>query len=141
MLDGPNFEWILDHYRQPAPSEALVDGSLVRRVPRHEIDRIGAKAGSSYAVHQARRTFASAPRRAALDSAHQLRTAEQVAEALGNMKGALMKVGQMLSYLDDGLPEPLRDALAQLQQDAPPMSAEPTPKVARVRPTVRLSQP
>src|SRR5438270_11907950 len=40
------------------------------------------------------------------------------------MKGALMKVGEMLSYLDDGLPEPLREALAQLQQDAPPMSAD-----------------
>src|SRR5207245_5726685 len=77
-----------------------------------------------YAVHQARRTFASAPHRAELDAAHQLRTAAQVAEALGNMKGALMKVGQMLSYLDESLPEPFRDALAQLQQDAPPMSAE-----------------
>src|SRR5947209_2663577 len=40
------------------------------------------------------------------------------------MKGELMKIGQMLSYLDDGLPEPLREALAQLQQGAPPMSAE-----------------
>jgi predicted unusual protein kinase regulating ubiquinone biosynthesis (AarF/ABC1/UbiB family) len=40
------------------------------------------------------------------------------------MKGALMKLGQMASYLDDGLPEPLRLALAQLQSNAPPMSAE-----------------
>ena len=85
---------------------------------------LGAKVGTSYAVHQARRAFASAPRRTELDLQHQLRTAEQVAQTLGNMKGALMKVGQMLSYLDDGLPEPLRDALAQLQQDAPPMSAD-----------------
>jgi len=85
---------------------------------------LGAKMGTSYAMHRARRTFASADRRAELDMEHQLRTAEQVAQTLGNMKGALMKVGQMLSYLDDGLPEPLRDALAQLQQDAPPMSAE-----------------
>src|SRR5205807_4479608 len=77
-----------------------------------------------HAVHQARRVFASAPRRAELDLEHQLRTADQVAQTLGNMKGALMKVGQMLSYLDDGLPEPLREALAQLQQNAPPMSAE-----------------
>jgi predicted unusual protein kinase regulating ubiquinone biosynthesis (AarF/ABC1/UbiB family) len=46
-----------------------------------------------------------------------------VAETLGNMKGALMKIGQMASYLDSGLPEPLRVALAELQQDAPPMSA------------------
>jgi predicted unusual protein kinase regulating ubiquinone biosynthesis (AarF/ABC1/UbiB family) len=88
------------------------------------VAEVGAKVGTSYAVHRARRVFASAPRRAELDAEHQLRTAEQVAQALGNMKGAMMKVGQMLSYLDDGLPEPLRDALAQLQQDAPPMSAD-----------------
>jgi len=88
------------------------------------VAELGAKVGTSFAVHQARRAFASAPRRAELDLEHQLRTAEQVAQTLGNMKGALMKVGQMLSYLDDGLPEPLRDALAQLQQNAPPMSGE-----------------
>ena len=47
-----------------------------------------------------------------------------VAERLGNMKGALMKVGQMASYLDDGLPEPVRQALAALQAAAPPMSGD-----------------
>jgi len=40
------------------------------------------------------------------------------------MKGALMKIGQMASYLDQGLPEPWRAALGQLLQDAPPMSPE-----------------
>ena len=53
-----------------------------------------------------------------------MRTARQVADELGNMKGALMKLGQMASYLDDGLPEPLRMALAQLQSQAPPMSID-----------------
>ena len=53
-----------------------------------------------------------------------MRTAEQVAATLGNMRGALMKLGQMASYLDEGLPEHLRVALSQLQQAAPPMSAE-----------------
>ena len=51
-----------------------------------------------------------------------MRSAQQVADELGQMKGALMKLGQMASYLDDGLPEPLRLALAQLQSQAPPMS-------------------
>lgn len=86
--------------------------------------RIGTKAGGAYAVHRARRAFASAERRQALDTEHQLRTAEQVADALGHMKGALMKVGQMASYLDQGLPEPVREQLAQLQADAPPMAPE-----------------
>ena len=35
-----------------------------------------------------------------------------------------MKLVQMASYLDQGLPEPIREALAQLQQDAPPMAPE-----------------
>ncbi|MGH3529952.1 MAG: hypothetical protein ACRDQ6_22010, partial [Pseudonocardiaceae bacterium] len=43
---------------------------------------------------------------------------------LGSMKGVLMKFGQMASYLDGGLPEPMRLALAALQQDAPPMAPE-----------------
>lgn len=40
VLEGPNFEWILDHYREPQPTEADVDGVRVRRVPRHDIDRV-----------------------------------------------------------------------------------------------------
>jgi predicted unusual protein kinase regulating ubiquinone biosynthesis (AarF/ABC1/UbiB family) len=85
--------------------------------------RVGGSAGGAYALHRARRAFASAARRAELDTEHELRTAAQVADALGDMKGALMKLGQMASYLAPGLPEPVKDALAQLQQDAPPMSA------------------
>ena len=53
-----------------------------------------------------------------------MKTAQQVATELGNMKGALMKLGQMASYLDDGLPEPMRLALGQLQSNAPPMAVE-----------------
>ena len=39
-----------------------------------------------------------------------LRTTAQVVETLGHMKGALMKIGQMASYLDDGMPEPMQAA-------------------------------
>jgi predicted unusual protein kinase regulating ubiquinone biosynthesis (AarF/ABC1/UbiB family) len=86
--------------------------------------RLGARTGTSFAAHRARRVFADAERRDALDTAFELRTAEQVAETLGQMKGALMKLGQMASYLDQGLPEHVRLALADLQSDAPPMSPE-----------------
>ncbi|MEY2452454.1 MAG: hypothetical protein QOD92_2028 [Acidimicrobiaceae bacterium] len=98
--------------------------STSRAARTADVARLGTKAGSAYAVHRARRAFASAERREKLDAELQLRTAEQVAEALGHMKGALMKVGQMASYLDQGLPEPIREQLAQLQADAPPMSGE-----------------
>ena len=95
-----------------------------RNQRRTELARIGGKAGAGFAVHRARRVFASAERQAELDQQFELRTAEQVAEALGGMKGAFMKLGQMASYLDVGLPDHAREALAGLQQDAPPMSAE-----------------
>src|SRR5439155_6245171 len=98
--------------------------STTRAARTADVARLGTKAGGAYAVNRARRTFASAERKDALDGELQLRTAEQVAEALGHMKGALMKVGQMASYLDQGLPEPIREQLAQLQADAPPMAAE-----------------
>ncbi len=91
---------------------------------RAELARLGGRAGAGFAVHRARRVFASAERQAELDQQFELRTAEQVAEALGGMKGAFMKLGQMASYLDVGLPDHAREALAGLQQDAPPMSAE-----------------
>jgi predicted unusual protein kinase regulating ubiquinone biosynthesis (AarF/ABC1/UbiB family) len=89
-----------------------------------ELARLGVAVGSTYAGANARKLFASAERRAEIDEAARLRSAEQVAARLGNMKGALMKVGQMASYLDDGLPEPVRQALSALQAAAPPMSAE-----------------
>ena len=95
-----------------------------RNQRRTELARIGGRAGAGFAVHRARRVFASAERQAELDQQFELRTAEQVAEALGGMKGAFMKLGQMASYLDVGLPDHAREALAGLQQDAPPMSAE-----------------
>jgi predicted unusual protein kinase regulating ubiquinone biosynthesis (AarF/ABC1/UbiB family) len=89
------------------------------------------KVGGGWAADRARRVFADAERREAIDEARQLKTAEQVAETLGNLKGAMMKLGQMASYLDQGLPEPVREALAELQQDAPPMAPELAAQVVR----------
>ncbi|MEZ5261095.1 MAG: AarF/ABC1/UbiB kinase family protein [Acidimicrobiales bacterium] len=89
-----------------------------------EVAALSARVGGATAVSRARQLFASAERRIELQEELQLRTAADVARTLGEMKGALMKIGQMASYLDHGLPEPLRLALSQLQADAPPMSAE-----------------
>jgi predicted unusual protein kinase regulating ubiquinone biosynthesis (AarF/ABC1/UbiB family) len=92
---------------------------------------IGVRTGTRHVVHTVRRARATPEQRPELDAAHQLRTAEEVAAALGDLKGALMKLGQMASYLDDGLAEPVREALAQLQQDAPPMAPELSAQVVR----------
>jgi len=98
---------------------------------RAQLAAIGARSGAAYAIHRTRLATAPAERREELETEYQMRTAAQVADALGNMKGALMKIGQMASYLDDGLPQPVRDALASLQQDAAPMSAELCAQVVR----------
>lgn len=108
---------------QQDPSSALSSSSRAAR--SMELARIGTSAATDLAVHRAKRALATTEeKKEQLDAEYQLRTAEQVAEVLGGMKGALMKVGQMASFLDQGLPEPVRDALAQLQADAPPMAPE-----------------
>jgi predicted unusual protein kinase regulating ubiquinone biosynthesis (AarF/ABC1/UbiB family) len=40
------------------------------------------------------------------------------------MKGVLMKIGQMASYVDDGLSPAVRRTLSRLQDSVPPMSAD-----------------
>lgn len=64
----------------------------------------------------------------------QIETAEQIVTALGTMKGAAMKVGQVLSFLDPGLvPEEHREAfqekLAALRDAAPKVSFKDMRKV------------
>ena len=47
--------------------------------------------------------------------------AEQLMSALGNMKGPLMKVGQILATIPEALPPEYAEAFQQLQSNAPPM--------------------
>jgi predicted unusual protein kinase regulating ubiquinone biosynthesis (AarF/ABC1/UbiB family) len=47
--------------------------------------------------------------------------AEQLTRALGNLKGPLMKVGQILATIPEAIPEEYASALRQLQSNAPAM--------------------
>jgi predicted unusual protein kinase regulating ubiquinone biosynthesis (AarF/ABC1/UbiB family) len=86
--------------------------------------RLAARGGARYASN-APRLFASAgEHRQQLRNDLALRTAEDVAATLGTMKGVLMKLGQMASYVDDGLSPAARRTLSRLQDSVPPMSAE-----------------
>jgi predicted unusual protein kinase regulating ubiquinone biosynthesis (AarF/ABC1/UbiB family) len=53
-----------------------------------------------------------------------LRTAEDVTRTMGDMKGAVMKFGQILSMMTGFVPDELAAQLASLQSDAPPMAYE-----------------
>lgn len=70
-------------------------------------------------------------RRAALETQAAIRTAEDVAEQLGHMKGALMKVGQLVSFIVEALPEDAQQALSTLQANAPPMAPSLAAEVVR----------
>ncbi len=64
----------------------------------------------------------------------QLETAKQIVKVLGGMKGASMKIGQMLSYLDVGLVpaehrEEFQAELAKLRDNAPKVGFEDMRKV------------
>ncbi|MCB0999659.1 MAG: AarF/ABC1/UbiB kinase family protein [Acidimicrobiales bacterium] len=86
--------------------------------------RLTARNAGRFAVHRVRRRFAPHHQRTELDDAFSLRTADDVARELGNMKGALMKAGQLLGFVVEALPDTAQQSLAQLYSDAPPMSAD-----------------
>lgn len=90
-----------------------------------------ARNGWRFVAHRVRRRLVPEHRRADLDDAFTLRTADDVARALGNMKGALMKAGQLLSFVVEALPENAQQALASLYSDAAPMSEELAAQVVR----------
>src|SRR5262245_47560694 len=65
---------------------------------------------------------ATEEQRARLEEQFAVRTAEDVAALLGDMKGAIMKAGQMMSFIAEGLPPEAQAALATLQAEVPPMA-------------------
>jgi predicted unusual protein kinase regulating ubiquinone biosynthesis (AarF/ABC1/UbiB family) len=59
---------------------------------------------------------------AQVDEAQAVRAARELAETMGEMKGLLMKFGQMASYLEGSMPPAAQRVLAQLQADSTPLS-------------------
>jgi predicted unusual protein kinase regulating ubiquinone biosynthesis (AarF/ABC1/UbiB family) len=86
--------------------------------------RLAARGGARYASSAPRLFAAAGEHREQLRTDLALQTAEDVAATLGTMKGVLMKLGQMASYVDDGLSPAARRTLSRLQDSVPPMSPE-----------------
>jgi predicted unusual protein kinase regulating ubiquinone biosynthesis (AarF/ABC1/UbiB family) len=84
-----------------------------------------------------RKLIARPERRKALAEAAHLRNAEDVLAVVGNMKGAVMKLAQIASFISDDVPEQYQTALRQLQTSAPPM----TFALARTVVEAELGQP
>jgi predicted unusual protein kinase regulating ubiquinone biosynthesis (AarF/ABC1/UbiB family) len=99
--------------------------------------RLAARGGARYATSAPRLFAAAGEHREQLRHDLALRTAEDVTATLGTMKGVLMKLGQMASYVDDGLSPAARRTLSRLQDSVPPMSADLAAQVI----TEELGQP
>jgi predicted unusual protein kinase regulating ubiquinone biosynthesis (AarF/ABC1/UbiB family) len=101
-------------------------------IPAGRIQRtakVGQAIGSSgarYAGTRARNVVRSSDDAAAQIDQRHLETAEKMVDALGQLKGAAMKIGQLASFIDtEFLPPEYRelyqDKLASLRDTAPPM--------------------
>ncbi|CAN5149869.1 AarF/ABC1/UbiB kinase family protein [soil metagenome] len=101
----------------------------LRRTSR--VWRLTGRRGASWALLKLRGRRADDAKRAALEEAFAIRTAEDVARELGNMKGVIMKAGQMISFIAEGLPPDAKAALATLQADVAPMAPSLAEQVVR----------
>jgi len=93
--------------------------------------RLAVRGGMRYAGSAPRLFAAAGENRERLRNDLALQTAEDIATTLGAMKGVLMKIGQMASYVDDGLSPAVRRTLSRLQDSVPPMSPELASAVVR----------
>ena len=93
--------------------------------------RLALRIGGRYVARSPKLLFASVEHRAELRHDLAYRSADEVAEELGSMKGVLMKLGQMASYIYDDMPLTFRAAMSRLQHRAAPMTPELAASVIR----------
>ena len=121
----------------------VLAGLAVRRAGRLRLERgiaavnLVARGGARYASSAPKLFAAAGEARQQLRQDLALETAQDVAETLGAMKGVLMKIGQMASYIDEGLSPAVRRTLSRLQDSVPPMS----PQLAATVVDEELGQP
>jgi predicted unusual protein kinase regulating ubiquinone biosynthesis (AarF/ABC1/UbiB family) len=119
-------------------SAGVAVAALVAALVRRRVGRVGRlrfsrgvaaaqlvlRGGVRYASNAPRLFAAAGENRERLRNDLALETAEDVTVTLGAMKGVLVKLGQMASYVDDGLAPAVRRTLSRLQDSIPPMSPE-----------------
>ena len=89
-----------------------------------ELGSLAARAGASTVVSRLSGVGRPAPARAALRSADLVKNAHRLVATLGDMKGAAMKVGQMLSLQEAFLPPEVAVVLRSLQGETPSLPLE-----------------
>jgi predicted unusual protein kinase regulating ubiquinone biosynthesis (AarF/ABC1/UbiB family) len=99
----------------------MTDGPVTKGRRFFKLAGMTAQVAGSYAKTRIKSLFQSEEAAASEQrAAHEL-NGSRIARTLGELKGAVMKVGQMASIAGDILPRELADALKGLQREAPPV--------------------
>src|SRR5450756_82627 len=116
-------EALVVHSSDPNNADRPVKSGPARS-PLERLLRLGSlvgRVGASVAVEQLLSLVRSGPSRQLHQVANLVLNAERIVHDLGELKGAAMKVGQMLSLQDSLLPPEVTCLLRALQQQAPPI--------------------
>jgi predicted unusual protein kinase regulating ubiquinone biosynthesis (AarF/ABC1/UbiB family) len=85
---------------------------------------LAGRVGASVVTNQALDLVRSGPTRKLRQTENLVKNALRIVETLGELKGAAMKVGQMLSLHEGLLPQEVSEVLRSLQKEAPRVPAE-----------------
>ena len=99
-------------------SPALIAHGLKRRL---KTTALSARLGVGYGLNRLRRIGAKDDRKQQIADRFAEQSSARAVEVLGDLKGVMMKTGQLLSFVGVGMPEVAQRSLAALQSDAPPM--------------------
>lgn len=102
----------------------MTEGPVTKGRRFFKLAGMTAQVAGSYATTRIKSMFQSEESAESdLKAAHE-RNGGRIARTLGELKGAVMKVGQMASIAGDILPKELAEALRGLQRQAPPVDYE-----------------
>ncbi|MBZ0252364.1 MAG: AarF/ABC1/UbiB kinase family protein [Candidatus Methylomirabilis sp.] len=103
---------------RPEASAGPKTGRLGRML---SIGKLGAKSGARVMAHRTSSVFRNEETRKIKDAEVRRKLARDMVKTSGRLKGAFMKIGQILSHQHDVLPEEMTEILRELQAEAPPM--------------------
>ena len=96
-------------------------GKRLQRKRRRQSQMMVARVGLSKLGHRIGRVVTPKANRADSDAAASAKQAQRAAETFGEMRGVMLKYGQLFSYTAPGLSEGAAAALASLQDNVEPM--------------------
>lgn len=102
----------------PDQGETIKTGRLGRAF---KMSRLAVGGGSKWLMSKAKNLVSDEEKREQRDKETGMELATQMLKTFSEMRGVAMKMGQMLSYMDNFLPAEAQKVLAMLQRDAPPM--------------------